>query len=134
MESGLGLSLFARRYSGNRNRFLFLKVLRCFSSLRSLYPAYVFSRKWSGITRIGLPHSEIPGSKVVCTYPRLIAAYHVLHRLLVPRHPPYALSNLTKHLRFTADGYWLLPRVALARYISCVTTLLLYSQIVKEHL
>ena len=27
----------------------------------------------------------------VCNYPKLIAAYHVLHRLLVPRHPPYAL-------------------------------------------
>ena len=35
---------------------------------------------------------------VVCTYPRLIAAYHVLHRLLVPRHPPYALNNLTVNL------------------------------------
>ena len=29
----------------------------------------------------GLSHSEIRGSKVICTYPRLIAAYHVLHRL-----------------------------------------------------
>ena len=27
----------------------------------------------------------------VCGYPKLIAAYHVLHRLLVPRHPPCAL-------------------------------------------
>src|SRR5262249_57830209 len=27
--------------------------------------------------------------------PRPIAASHVLHRLLVPRHPPSALSNLT---------------------------------------
>ena len=39
----------------------------------------------------GLPHSEIPGSKVICTYTGLIAAYHVLHRLLEPRHPPFAL-------------------------------------------
>ena len=39
----------------------------------------------------GLPHSEIAGSKVVCTYPTLIAAYHVLHRLFEPRHPPSAL-------------------------------------------
>ena len=29
----------------------------------------------------GLSHSEIRGSKVICTSPRLIAAYHVLHRL-----------------------------------------------------
>jgi hypothetical protein len=27
--------------------------------------------------------------------PRPIAASHVLHRLLVPRHPPFALTNLT---------------------------------------
>ena len=42
---------------------------------------------------IGLPHSEISGSKVICTYPKLIAACHVLHRLREPRHPPYALNN-----------------------------------------
>ena len=39
----------------------------------------------------GLSHSEIFGSKVICTYPKLIAAYHVLHRLREPRHPPCAL-------------------------------------------
>jgi hypothetical protein len=43
----------------------------------------------------GLPHSEIFGSKPVCGSPKLIAAYHVLHRLLAPRHSPYALSSLT---------------------------------------
>ncbi len=41
---------------------------------------------------IGLSHSEISGSKVICTYPELIAAYHVLLRLREPRHPPCALS------------------------------------------
>ena len=41
---------------------------------------------------IGLSHSEIAGSRVICTYPALIAAYHVLHRLREPRHPPSALS------------------------------------------
>ena len=40
----------------------------------------------------GLSHSETRGSKVICTYPRIIAAYHVLHRLQEPRHPPYALE------------------------------------------
>src|SRR5690606_34275804 len=39
-------------------------------------------------------HSEIHGSTLACSSPRLIAAYHVLHRLLMPRHPPYAISNL----------------------------------------
>ena len=48
--------------------------------------------------RSGLPHSEIPGSKPACGSPRLIAASHVLLRLLAPRHPPYALSSLTTKL------------------------------------
>ena len=42
----------------------------------------------------GLLHSEISGSKCVCHSPELIAAYHVLRRLAMPRHPPCALSRL----------------------------------------
>ena len=42
----------------------------------------------------GFPHSEIHGSKLVRSSPWLIAAYHVLHRLLAPRHPPNALKTL----------------------------------------
>ena len=53
------------------------------------------------MTPAGLPHSEIPGSRVVCTSPGLIAAYHVLHRLPMPRHPPHALTSLTKSLETT---------------------------------
>ena len=41
-----------------------------------------------------LPHSEIFGSKDIRTSPKLIAAYYVLHRLFLPRHPPNALSLL----------------------------------------
>src|SRR5210317_1885683 len=43
----------------------------------------------------GFPHSEISGSKPVSGSPKLIAAFHVLHRLPIPRHPPSALSSLT---------------------------------------
>ena len=42
----------------------------------------------------GLLHSEILGSKRVCRSPGLIAAYRVLRRLAMPRHPPCALSRL----------------------------------------
>jgi hypothetical protein len=42
--AGLGCSRFARRYSGNRGCFLFLEVLRWFTSLRSLLPSYEFRR------------------------------------------------------------------------------------------
>ena len=34
----------------------------------------------------------------ICSSPQLIAAYHVFRRLLVPRHPPYALFCLTSRL------------------------------------
>ena len=82
-SSGLGSSPFARRYLGNHYCFLFLLVLRCFSS-QSLPP-------FQDLIAEGLPHSEIFGSKAVCASPKLIAAYHVLLRLHVPRHPPYTL-------------------------------------------
>ena len=42
--------------------------------------------------RGGLPHSETPGSKSARLSSGLIAACHVLHRLLAPRHPPDALN------------------------------------------
>ena len=43
----------------------------------------------------GFPHSDISGSLDICSSPKLFAAYHVFHRLLVPRHPPCALFCLT---------------------------------------
>ena len=43
----------------------------------------------------GFPHSDICGSIDICSSPQLFAAYHVFLRLLVPRHPPCALSCLT---------------------------------------
>jgi hypothetical protein len=75
--------------------FLFLQVLRWFTSLRCPRPAYVFSRGSRDISLGGLPHSGIVGSKPVCGSPTLFAAYHALHRLLAPRHSPCALSSLT---------------------------------------
>ena len=54
----------------------------------------------------GLSHSEIFGSKVICTYPKLIAAYHVLHRLREPRHPPCALAYFLSNVLFSY-WYWL---------------------------
>ena len=63
--------------------FLFLQLLRCFSSLGSLLPAYGFNGQY-----IGLPHSETSGSKFVSNSPERIAGNCVLHRLSVPRYPP----------------------------------------------
>ena len=83
-NGGLGSSAFARHYLRNHFCFLFLQVLRCFSSLRS--------PPLKDTLAGGLPHSEIPESRVICTSSGLIAAYHVLRRLREPRHPPSALA------------------------------------------
>ena len=82
---GLGSFHFARRYFGNRCFFLFLLLLRCFSS--EGWPP----KRMLGLLPNGLSHSEIFGSNLVCKSPKLIAAYHVFLRLQEPRHPPYAL-------------------------------------------
>ena len=58
---------------------------------------YVFSYGYQNVTSGGFPHSDITGSTLACSSPMLFAAYHVLRRLLVPRHPPYALYSLTFH-------------------------------------
>ncbi len=51
----------------------------------------------------GLPHSEIWGSMPIPGSPQLIAGYHVLHRLLLPRHPPNALLALDPIQRRTGN-------------------------------
>src|SRR5688572_17679437 len=70
----------------------------------------------------GFPHSEILGSKPVCGSPKLIAAYHVLHRLLAPRHSPYALSSLT-----IKNSILCLPKLA-PRHASDRCTLRVWSE------
>ena len=59
-----------------------------------------FHTLWIGVwmhevCSCGFPHSDICGSMDICSSPQLFAAYHVFLRLLVPRHPPCALSCLT---------------------------------------
>jgi hypothetical protein len=70
---GLGSSAFARRYLRNRFFFLFLQVLRCFSSLG--YPR-----------NLGIDACLSAPPSISQTSTPL---------LLTPRHPPCALSNLT---------------------------------------
>jgi hypothetical protein len=91
---GLGSSRFARRYSGNRCCFLFLRVLRWFTSPGRPPRDYVFIARITQVLCAGFPHSDIDGSRDVCSSPSLIAAYHVLPRLCAPRHPPCALGSL----------------------------------------
>jgi hypothetical protein len=63
------------------------------------------------MTPAGFPHSDIHGSTPACGSPWLIAANHVLHRLLTPRHPPSALTSLTTNLSAT-------PQTSV-RFVTC---------------
>src|ERR1700686_1780952 len=75
------------------------------------FPGFARTRLWihravRGFCPRGFPHSEISGSMPACGSPKLIAACHVFHRLLLPRHPPCALSSLTiKLTRPTAVSF-----------------------------
>ena len=57
--------------------------------------AYLIQHTLMEVLSIGFPHSDISGSMLICSSPKLFAAYHVLHRLLMPRHSPCALISLT---------------------------------------
>ncbi len=82
-----GSSHFARRYSGNLGWFLFLWLLRCFSSPGSPHLTYVFSQGWP--LRVGFPHSDISGSKFVCQLPE------AFRRLPRPSSPVIAKASTT---------------------------------------
>lgn len=59
---GLASSAFAHHYSRNHYCFLFLRVLRCFTSPRYHQPPYTFRRRQHHMTGARFPHSDIPGS------------------------------------------------------------------------
>ena len=93
--AGLGSSPFARRYWGNHYYFLFLRVLRWFSSPGLPLMALCVHAMAHVIRTYGLPHSVTRASQDICSYTRLFAACHDLLRPPAPRHPPWTLSYLT---------------------------------------
>ena len=74
--------------------FLFLRVLRCFTSPGSLPATMDSSRDVAVLPATGFPIRKSTDQSLVGGSPWLIAATHVLHRLSEPRHPPHALSSL----------------------------------------
>ena len=58
---------------------------------------YVFSTLYRP-TSVGSPIRKSTDITDICSSPWLIAACHVLHRLLMPRHSPCALYSLTKEI------------------------------------
>jgi hypothetical protein len=67
--TGLAPSAFARHYSRNHCCFLFLRVLRCFTSPRSLQTAYVFSCRSCGMMPHGVSPFGNPGLNVRLSTP-----------------------------------------------------------------
>ena len=83
--TGLGFSHFARHYFGNcffSSGYLDVSVPQV--PLVYLLIQYTILEVRSS----GFPHSDIPGSALVHSSPRLFAVTHVLRRHLAPRHPP----------------------------------------------
>ena len=94
LESWFGLFPF-RSPLLRKSIFLSLPpVTKMFQFAGLLLHSYVFTMQYLRITIGALPHSEISGSKFTYNSPKHIVVRHVLHQLLVPRHPPCALSNL----------------------------------------
>ena len=61
--------------------------------LNALFNSHTDNR---ALPLLGFPIRKSPVITGICPLPKLIAAYHVLDGLLMPRHPPYALSGLIK--------------------------------------
>ena len=70
--TGLGCSDFARHYFRNRGFFIFLEVLRWFTSLRSPVLTYGFSETYLGFTQVGFPIRKSPDQRL-CAAPRSLS-------------------------------------------------------------
>jgi hypothetical protein len=108
---GLGFSTFARHYSRNS---LFSSGYLDVSVPPVPSPCGVTHSSWAGF-----PHSDTDGSMPAHGSPSLFAVYHVLLRLLTPRHPPSAFFHFFPAaentpsfkivlLLFWVSGFWFL--------------------------
>ena len=93
------------------------------------YP-YLIQDTLTGDEPAGLPHSEISGSKLICSSPKLIAACHVFHRLLMPRHSPCTLYSLT----FCLVTFWFSNKkfLELCRLLRGINCSLFYPFLLKS--
>src|SRR5713101_1235534 len=64
------------------------------------------ARDDAGLAAPGCPIRTSSDQSLLSGSPKLIAASHVLHRLLAPRHPPYALSSLTTYVVATKCAFF----------------------------
>ena len=89
-HAGLGCYVFARRYLRNTDQFLFLRLLRCFTSAGAHNDTAVkvlrhYPKRVSSFRDLRIEGYQAP--------PRSLSQPdRVFHRFLEPRHPPYALN------------------------------------------
>ena len=70
----------------------FPRATEMFQFTRFAFPSYVF--RWKYLS-VGFPIRKSTDQSLLASSPKLIAGYHVLLRLSLPRHPPHALIHLT---------------------------------------
>ena len=93
--------------------------------------AYLIQRTLTGYCPAGLPHSEICGSMDICSSPQLIAACHVLRRLLMPRHSPCALISLTNHSQDNSCSL-IVNYAGFTDFVEIVIVTLIFSDVVPQ--
>ena len=96
----MGWCAFARHYLRNHCCFLFLRVLRCFSS-----PGMPRALRGTILLWWVAPFGNPCFIAGICPWARLIAACHVLLRLREPRHPSCALFSFPFSLKSGSDSF-----------------------------
>ena len=104
---GLASSAFARHYSRNHMLFSLPVGTEMFHFPTFPLPALYIQ---AGVTRSqnawrGFPIRKSSDRGSIISSPRLIADFYVLHRLQMPRHPPFALRNLTTKIKIAIQRH-----------------------------
>ena len=104
---GLASSAFARHYSRNHMLFSLPVGTEMFHFPTFPLPALYIQ---AGVTRSqnawrGFPIRKSSDRSSIISSPRLIADFYVLLRLQMPRHPPFALRNLTTKIKIAIQRH-----------------------------
>ena len=104
---GLASSAFARHYSRNHMLFSLPVGTEMFHFPTFPLPALYIQ---AGVTRSqnawrGFPIRKSSAHSSIISSPRLIADFYVLLRLQMPRHPPFALRNLTTKIKIAIQRH-----------------------------
>ena len=97
--------------------------------------AYLIQRTIHDSSSWRFPHSEIHGSRLICSSPWLIAACHVFLRLLMPRHSPCALvrlNSLYERYLYPLMVHSILSRIAESRFTVFLEFKLAYHRVIGK--